>query len=73
MLSGKKYANGFTIVELLVVIIIIAILASVATVAYNGVQIRAKTRRFKQISQVSRNPSWFIRSWPAHIHSRMRR
>lgn len=34
-------AGGFTIVELLIVIIIIAILAAIVTVAYNGIQTRA--------------------------------
>lgn len=33
--------SGFTIVEILVVIVVIAILASVTVVAYNGVQTRA--------------------------------
>ena len=36
----KKYP-GFTIVELLIVIVVIAILASVTVVAFNGVQQRA--------------------------------
>lgn len=35
--------TGFTIVELLVVVVVIAILTSVTTVAYNGVQSRART------------------------------
>lgn len=34
--------NGFTIVELLIVIVVIAILAAISVVAYNGIQDRAK-------------------------------
>lgn len=34
--------KGFTIVELLIVIVIIAILATITVVAYNGIQDRAK-------------------------------
>lgn len=40
-LAVKKRAKGFTIVELLIVIIVIAILASIVTVAYVGAQQRA--------------------------------
>lgn len=39
--SMKKSTNGFTIVELLIVVIVIAILAAIVTVVYNGVQERA--------------------------------
>ena len=44
----KLYLNsdtsrGFTIVELLIVIVVIAILAAITIVAYNGIQNRAKT------------------------------
>ena len=35
--------RGFTIVELLIVIVVIGILAAISIVAYNGVQNRAKT------------------------------
>lgn len=35
--------SGFTIVELLIVIVIIAILAAITIIAYNGIQNRSKT------------------------------
>ncbi len=37
----RKSTSGFTIVELLIVIVIIAILAAIVIVAYNGIQNRA--------------------------------
>lgn len=37
----KKAMSGFTIVELLIVIVVIAILATVSIVAYRGIQNRA--------------------------------
>ena len=37
-----NYRQGFTIVELLIVIVVIAILAAISVVAYNGIQSRAK-------------------------------
>ena len=39
-----KKQNGFTIVELLIVIVIIGILAAITVVAYNGIQQRAKNQ-----------------------------
>lgn len=39
----KKYRQGFTIVELLIVIVVIAILAVFTLVAYNGISARADT------------------------------
>src|SRR5690606_9328578 len=38
----KKSTSGFTIVELLIVVVIIAILAAISTVAYAGIQSRAE-------------------------------
>ena len=38
----KQHNHGFTIVELLIVIVVIGILAAITIVAYNGVQNRAK-------------------------------
>ena len=43
---GKKY-QGFTIVELLIVIVVIAILAAISIVAYNGIQQRARDAQRK--------------------------
>ena len=41
----RRNTHGFTIVELLVVIIVIGILASISIVAYNGIQDRANLAR----------------------------
>ncbi len=38
----KKTTSGFTIVELLIVIVVIAILAAISVVAYNGISQRAR-------------------------------
>jgi type II secretion system protein G len=48
MSVGNLYRNktkGFTIVELLIVIVVIGILAAIVIVAYNGVQQRARDSR----------------------------
>lgn len=42
-MSGQTRTSGFTIVELLIVIVVIGILAAITIVAFNGVQQRART------------------------------
>ena len=44
-LKYKKVSSGFTIVELLIVIVVIGILAAFTVVAYNGIQDRALDSR----------------------------
>lgn len=43
MWAKNKHQDGFTIVELLIVIVVIGILAAITIVAYNGIQTRART------------------------------
>lgn len=42
-MTKQTKQRGFTIVELLIVVVIIAILAAITIVAYNGIQARANT------------------------------
>jgi len=50
-----KTKNGFTIVELLIVIVVIGILAAITIVAYNGIQSRARdTQRASDISVINK-------------------
>lgn len=52
---GKIITTGFTIVELLIVIVVIGILASITILAYNGIQKRAiDTRRVSAIDAVEK-------------------
>lgn len=47
-IQGKASHTGFTIVELLIVIVVIGILAAITIVAYNGIQTRAKNASIEQ-------------------------
>jgi len=51
----RKTKSGFTIVELLIVIVVIGILAAIVIVAYNGIQSRARdSQRAQDISTLNK-------------------
>ncbi len=50
-MQWAKKQTGFTIVELLIVIVVIAVLAAIVTVAYNGVTQKAKDSAAKSAAQ----------------------
>lgn len=53
--SSHRTRRGFTIVELLIVIVVIAILAAITIVAYNGIQQRARdAARVSDIRSISK-------------------
>lgn len=53
MISLKKTNRGFTIVELLIVIVVIGILAALVVVTYNGIQQKARdTERKTDINAI---------------------
>ena len=53
MWAKHKQQSGFTIVELLIVIVVIAILGAISIVAYNGIQQRARdTQRKSDVGSI---------------------
>ena len=58
---AKNKNSGFTIVELLIVIVVIAILAAITIVAFNGVQTRASN------TQTSQSIKEFIKAY--HLYA----
>ena len=51
----RKTTSGFTIVELLIVIVVIAILAAISIVAYNGIQARARDNiRYQDVKAITK-------------------
>lgn len=71
MTLSKYKSNGFTIVELLIVIVVIAILASISIVSYNGIQNRAKataaTSTAKNVLVKAEMANTFKGAYPASI------
>jgi prepilin-type N-terminal cleavage/methylation domain-containing protein len=60
MIQKYKHSNGFTIVELLIVIVIIGILAAITIVAYNGIQERSRVSSVSTgLSQAARKLSLY--------------
>lgn len=69
----RKSSSGFTLVELLIVIVVIAILAAISVVAYRGVQNRAHdSRRLSDLTAITKALELYkseIGNYPSVAHS----
>jgi prepilin-type N-terminal cleavage/methylation domain-containing protein len=60
-MQWAKKQTGFTIVELLIVIVVIAILAAITIIAYNGIQQRARiTQQTAAVAQYAKAYSLYV-------------
>ena len=70
MRRSLKRAHGFTIVELLIVIVVIAILATITVVAYNGIQKRAQTTLYvSAVDSIEKQMRMSAAIDPARMHT----
>ena len=72
ILTQKQASRrGFTIVELLIVIVVIGILAAITIVAYNGIQLRASTASLqtdmKNSANILANDNTVNNAYPSSI------
>lgn len=69
---GSARNSGFTIVELLIVIVVIGVLAAIVIVAYNGIQTGARdTKRISTLNQLQKAIELYYASngqYPAIAH-----
>jgi prepilin-type N-terminal cleavage/methylation domain-containing protein len=59
--ARRRNSDGFTIVELLIVIVVIGILAAITIVAYNGLQDRART------TQMANGITQYVKALANHV------
>jgi prepilin-type N-terminal cleavage/methylation domain-containing protein len=54
LISAERKTRGFTVVELLIVVVVIAILAAIVLVSFNGIQSRAREVRLQSINTIQK-------------------